>query len=264
MEIFDIMNFMLFFLSVIITVMVVSYVKSDKRQTFRRILSLFIGISLVLVFSFYLYLKFSVNKDIRILQSDNMELDKDLETQGEIKRLKDSLRSYQIELEKMNTRLKSYSKVIDVSEVQAKVNDKIEDVDVQIEKINSYNEVLPNSEYEAKKKGERCSGETGSFVLYPPTEIHASYLDFSFRFLNDNMIKNIACIYVQILKKNSDGSFSLLFDGFYKPRIGNNKIRIKNYLVQKNTEMRIGYFWKNDFGVNDYPKYEYLRFSINL
>ena len=100
-------------------------------------------------------------------------------------------------------------------------------------------------------------------ILYPPTEMHASYLDFSLRFINDNMIKNIACIYAQILKINSDGSLVQLFEGYYKPRTGNNKIRIKNYLLQKNTELRVGYFRKNDFGVNDYPKYEYLKFSIN-
>lgn len=109
--------------------------------------------------------------------------------------------------------------------------------------------------------GERWSGETSSLILYPPAEMQASYLDFSLRFINVNMIKNIACIYVQILKKNSDGSLVQLFEGYYKPRTGNNKIR--NYLLQKNTERRVGYFWKNDFGVNDYPKYEYLRFSIN-
>lgn len=32
---------------------------------------------------------------------------------------------------------------------------------------------------------------------------------------------------------------------------------------RKNTVLRVGYFWKNDFVVNNYPKYEYLKFSIN-
>ena len=41
--------------------------------------------------------------------------------------------------------------------------------------------------------GERWSGETSSLILYPPTEMQASYLDFSLRFINVNMIKNIAC-----------------------------------------------------------------------
>jgi len=264
MEIFDIMNLLLFFLSAIITVIVIFCVKPEKRQTFRRILILCISISLVLVFSFYLYLKQTVNEDIRILQSDQMELNENLQSLDELKKLKDSLWSYKIELEKVNTKLKSYSKLIDVSEVQAEVKSKIKDVDTQVELIDSYNEVLPNSEYESKKKGERCSGETSSLILYPPTEIRTSYLDFTLRFVNDDMIKNVACLYVQILKKKSDGSLVLLFEGYYKPRIGNNKVRIKNYLVQKNTEMRVGYFWKNDFGVNDYPKYEYLKFSINL
>lgn len=263
MEIFDLMNLLLSFFITIITVIVVFYVKTEKRYFFRRVLISCICISLVLVFSLYFYLKETVNKDVKILQSDHVELNENLQNQDEIKKLKDSLRSYKIELEKINTKLKSYSKLIDVSEEQAKVKSKIKDIDTQFEMIDSYNEVLPNSVYEAKRKGERYSGETSSLILYPPTEMHASYLDFSLRFINDNMIKNIACICVQILKKNSDGSLVQLFEGYYKSRTGNNKIRIKNYLLQKNTELRVGYFWKNDFGVNDYPKYEYLKFSIN-
>lgn len=263
MEIFDFMNLLLSFLIAIITVIVVFYVKTEKRYFLRRVLILCINISLLLVFSFYFYLKETVNNDVKLLQSDHIELNETLQNQDEIKKLKDSLRFYKIELEKINTKLKSYSKLIDVSEEQAKVKSKIKDVDTQLEMIDSYNEVLPNSVYEAKKKGERCSGESSSLILYPPTEMQASYLDFSFRFINDNMIKNIACIYVQILKKKSDGSLVQLFEGYYKPRTGNNKIRIKNYLLQKNTELRVGYFWENDFGENDYPKYEYLKFSIN-
>lgn len=263
MEIFDFMNLLLSFLIAIITVIVVFYVKTEKRYFLRRVLILCINISLLLVFSFYFYLKETVNNDVKLLQSDHIELNENLQNQDEIKKLKDSLRFYKIELEKINTKLKSYSKLIDVSEEQAKVKSKIKDVDTQLEMIDSYNEVLPNSVYEAKKKGERCSGESSSLILYPPTEMQASYLDFSFRFINDNMIKNIACIYVQILKKKSDGSLVQLFEGYYKPRTGNNKIRIKNYLLQKNTELRVGYFWENDFGENDYPKYEYLKFSLN-
>ena len=263
MEIFDVMNLLLSFLSAIIAIIVVFCVKAEKKQTSRHILILCISISLVLVFSFYIYLKVTVYKDIGILQSDHVDFTGELQSQDKIERLKDSLKSYKIELEEVNTKLKRYSRLLDVSEVQTQIKSKIKDVDTQVEMIDSYNEVLPNSEYEVKKKGERCSGETSSLILYPPTEMRASYLDFSFRFVNDNMTKNIACIYVQVLKKNTDGSLVQLFEGFYKPRTGNNKIRIKNYLLQKNTELRVGYFWKNDFGVNDYPKYEYLKFSIN-
>lgn len=263
MEIFDIMNFLLIFLSTIITVIVVFYVKTEKRYFFRRLLIVCISISLTLIIFLYLYLKGTVNKDIKILHSEHIEFNENLSNQDEVKKLKDSLRSYKVELENVNAKLKSYSKLIDVSEEQAKVTSKIRDVDTQVEMIDSYNEVLPNTVYEAKRKGERCSGETSSLVLYPPTELQASYLDFSLRFINDNMTKNIACIYVQIVKRNSSGSLVMLFDEYYKPRKGNNKIRIKNYLLQKNTELRVGYFWKNDFGVNDYPKYEYIKFSIN-
>lgn len=40
-------------------------------------------------------------------------------------------------------------------------------------------------------------------------------------------------------------------------------MRIRNYLKQKNTEMRIGFFWKNELGKKVYPRFEYVRFSLN-
>lgn len=142
MEIFDFMNLLLSFLIAIITVIVVFYVKTEKRYFLRRVLILCINISLLLVFSFYFYLKETVNNDVKLLQSDHIELNENLQNQDEIKKLKDSLRFYKIELEKINTKLKSYSKLIDVSEEQAKVKSKIKDVDTQLEMIDSYNEVI--------------------------------------------------------------------------------------------------------------------------
>ena len=106
------------------------------------------------------------------------------------------------------------------------------------------------------------SGETSSLILYPPTEMQASYLDFSLRFINDNMIKNIACIYVQIVKRNSGGSLVMLFEEYYKPQKNINKFRVKNILRQKNVEMSVGYFWKNEFGKKDFLNYEHVTFRI--
>ena len=62
--------------------------------------------------------------------------------------------------------------------------------------------------------------------------------------------------------KHPDGNRRCLFEEYYKPQKNINKFRVKNILRQKNVEMSVGYFWKNEFGKKDFLNYEHVTFRI--
>lgn len=229
----------------------------------RRALVICITLSLIALLSYYWYLDKTVTEAVSSIGIERMKPKDKLENEADVDKFKDSLLYYKMKLEELKQKLNGYSKVINVSDKQNTLNNKIQSLDAQIEQINSYNEVLPSAELSIKRKGEIFSGETSSLILYPPTNLNTQYLDFSLLFVNDDMVKNVACLYAEILKKNQDGSLILLWDEYYLPRKGCNKVRIKNDLKQKDTEMRIGFFWKCEYGKKDYPRFEYVRFSMN-
>ena len=155
--------------------------------------------------------------------------------------------AFKTELEDLNKKISEYSRLIDVKEKQSVIRNRINTLDKQIDIIDSYNEILPNIEYTSKSKGYKFSNETSSIILYPPKDFNAKYIDFA--------------LYVEIYQKKEDSVF-LLWDEYYKPREGYNILRIKNLLKQSDAEMRIGFFWKNEFGKCDYPRYESIKFSL--
>lgn len=261
MESSDILNIILLFLGILIGFFLYMFAYSDaNKKLAKRIIIVCISTSLIFLLSYYWYLENKVSVEVKSLEN---EINKGLQNETNVNKLKDSLLSYKSELEKLKQKLEGYSKIINVSEKQKTLNRKIQSLDVQIEHIESYNEVLPRTEIIRKRKGETFSGETSSLILYPPTDFNTQFLDFSLLFVNENMIKNVACIYVEIFKKNQDGSWTQLWDEYYSPRKGYNKMRIRNYLKQKNSEMRIGFFWKSELGKKEYPRFEYVRFSLN-
>lgn len=264
MEKIDFLNWILLLLGGLFGSCVFIFIHNENlRNIVRRILILGICATLLFLIGYYLYLEKSIDNTLFSIDKEQVEINKDVHSENDVKTLKDSLLLYKAELEKVNNQLEKYSKLIDVKDKKSALNIKIKRLDAQIELIESYNEVMPNSEFSYKRKGESWSGETSSVILYPPNSFNSSHLDFDLRFINDNMVKNIACIYVQILRKNKDGSLTQLWDEYYKPRKGVNKVRVKNYLNRDNVEMRIGYFWKKDLGTSDYPKFEFVRFSLN-
>lgn len=264
MESNDILNIILLFLGMLIGICLYMFAYSDaNKKLAKRIIIVCISTSLIFLLSYYWYLENMVSVEVKSLENKKNEINKGLQDEMDVNKLKDSLLSYKSELEKLKQKLEGYSKIINVSDKQKTLSHKIQSLDVQIERIESYNEVLPRTEFFRKRKGETFSGETSSLILYPPTDFNTQFLDFSLLFVNEKMIKNVACIYVEIFKINQDGSWSQLWDEYYSPRKGYNKLRIRNYLKQKNTEMRIGFFWKSEFGKKEYPRFEYVRFSLN-
>lgn len=195
------------------------------------------------------------------IEKEQIELSKEINRENNVKKLRDSLVAYRTALENLNKKMDEYSKLIDVKERQTVIKNRINSLDKQIDIIDSYNEILPNMEYSSKRKGYTYSNETSSIILYPPKDFNTQYVDFALRFVNDTMVKNIACLYVEIYQKK-EGSLFLLWDEYFKPCEGFNILRIKNLLKQSNAEMRIGYFWKSEFGKCDYPRYECIKFSI--
>lgn len=264
MEQFELYNIVLLLFGIFIGIGVYQVAGSEnKTKNKLSILRLSIVLSLLAILSYYLYLEKSINNIVQSIGTKQMDLVSKTSDDIDVKMLRDSLLGYKKELETINRKLNKYSNLIDVKDKQSVLNNTIHLLNTQIERIDSYNEVLSKSDFGFSRKGEILSGETSSLVLYPPNNFNSSYLDFALRFINDSMVNNIACIYVEILQKNHDGSLTQLWEEYYRPRKGYNKVRVMNYLKKKNTEMRIGYFWKNDFGKNNYPKFEYIRFSLN-
>lgn len=264
MESNDILNIILLLSGVLIGVCLFMFMHNEaKRNAARRALVICISSSLIILLSYYWYLDNTVSEVVSSIGTEKVMLKESIQEEADVSKLKDSLLSYKMELEKLKQKLDGYSKIIDVSDKQNTLSRKIQTLDAQIEHIESYNEVLSNTEFSSKRKGETYSGETSSLILYPPTNLNAQFLDFSLLFVNDNMVTNVACLYAEILKRNQDGSLIQLWEEYYLPRKGYNKVRIKNYFKQKNTEMRIGFFWKSEFGKKDYPRFEYVRFSLN-
>lgn len=264
MESNDILNIILLFSGILIGACLYMFANSEaKKSIARRTLVVCISFSLVFLLSYYWYLEHKVSREVVALETEKVGGKYWSQDETDVSKLKDSLLSYKSELEQLKQKLEGYSKIINVRDKQKTLSHKIQTLDAQIEHIESYNEVLPSTDFSRKRKGETVSGETSSLILYPPTNFNTPLLDFSLLFINDNMVSKVACIYVEILKKNIDGSLVQLWEEYYLPRKGYNKMRIKNYLKQKNTEMRIGFFWKSEYGKTDFPRFEYVKFSLN-
>ena len=260
----DFINVILLLLCILIGTCVLIFISNEERRiVIRKFLLINISLSLFIIVVYYLYLERTINGAVLFLGKKQTEITNRITGEEDVKKLRDSLLIYKIELEKVNDQLREYSKYIDVKDKQSMLRTKIGNLNAQIEFIDSYNEILPKSEFSRIRKGETTSGETSCFILYPPNNLSASHLDFVLRFVNDDVVKNIACLYVEIMHKNQDGSFTLLWEEYYKPRKGCNRLRVNNYLKKKDTEMKIGFFWKNELGKNEFPKFEYVRFSIN-
>lgn len=262
MEKIDIINLVLLFLAAIIGSCVFLFTKNTKRgYLVKNVLLVSIICSIIFLLSYYIYLERTIQLAEYPIDSEQIELNKEINKEYDVKKLRDSLLAYKTELEDLNKKIAEYSKLIDVKEKQSVIRNRINTLDKQIDIIDSYNEILPNMEYMSKSKGYKFSNETSSIILYPPKDFNTQYIDFALRFVNDNMVENIACLYVEIYQKKENSVF-LLWHEYYKPREGYNILRIKNLLKQNDAEMRIGFFWKNEFGKCDYPRYESIKFSL--
>lgn len=176
----------------------------------------------------------------------------------------DSLRSAEKELDEILLRIQKQEKIIgDKSNLIENVKKIMNETGNIIYGIETYNEILPNNMYNRNRKGFTKSNNTSAFIFQPPLNTSGEYLDFIIKFHDENLINKIAVIYLKVYKKHKeDNNITHIYEQYYKPQKGVNAFRIKNYLTQENTELLIGFFWKNEFGKNDYPNFECITYSL--
>ncbi|WP_368107218.1 hypothetical protein [Bacteroides nordii] len=175
----------------------------------------------------------------------------------------DSLKKVNAEYYEILQNLKKQEKIAgNKSGIIPNVENAIENIKKEIYEIETYNEIIDESVYAGKMKGYKVSGSNSNFIFQAPKDISGDYLDFVIKFRDEKLLDKIV-IYLSVNKVHKDGNSRLLFDEYYKPQKGVNAFRIKNYLKEKDTEVRIGYFMKSEIGKDDFPTYERVVFSVN-
>lgn len=130
----------------------------------------------------------------------------------------------------------------------------------QLKKITTYNEVI-NSRKFKDIKGYTFSEGAPCFKLIPPSKTDGYSVDFAIRFNDDKVIEDIAAICIDV-HKNKDGKTVPMYKKYYIPQPGANAFKLKNAFIDKDVEAYIGFFWKEDMGKTDKPRYEYVKYSL--
>lgn len=191
------------------------------------------------------------------------EYDSLLLTKQEKNVILDSLKNTERELDKILLRIQKQEKIIgDKSNLIEHVKKTIQKTGDIIYEIETYNEIINSNVYANNRKGLTTSGNTSSFIFQPPLNTNGEYLDFIIKFHDETLINKIAVIYIEVYKRHKDGNMIHIYEQYFKPQKGVNAFRIKNYLTQESTEISIGFFWKDDFGKVDYPRYEKVTYSL--
>ena len=200
------------------------------------------------------------NIETQMQYRDNDSL---LFTLKEKQKIIDSLRQRENELNEILNRIQKQEKVIgnktnvidNIEQLKQKTND-------EIYRIETYNEIIPNSTFDKCRKGLTYTGETSLFTFQPPLNTDGEYLDFVIKFHDNSIIDKIAVIYIEVYKQHNDGNRTQIYSQYYKSRAGINAFRLKNYFSQKDIRATFGFFWKDDFGKNDFPRYEKITYSL--
>ena len=260
----------LMILSILLVFSFSIYILLDKNRSnswlAKKFLSIFTVLVLVLLIVVYEYTYSDLKQKIENVKVSSISIESDdslLMTNNGRKQLEDSLLLLKSQLSKLQNQLKKKSVLLGSNnQFHRDIQEDINITDANIDKVKSYNEILPPSFYDKKYKGTTYSHETSSIILYPPKNLNSDFLDFSFIFTNENIITDVAAVYVAVYIQHPDGNRRCLFEEYYKPQKNINKFRVKNILRQKNVEMSVGYFWKNEFGKKDFLNYEHVTFRI--
>lgn len=222
-------------------------------------------LSITLLYHYYYKAFLSEIKKVNDIEAQMQYRDNDslLFTLNEKQRIIDSLRLREKKLNEILNKIQKQEKVIgnkadvieNIEQLKKKNNN-------EIYRIETYNEVVPNSIFDKYHKGLTFSGETSLFTFQPPLNIDGEYLDFIIKFHDDSIIDKIAVIYIAVYKRHNDGNMTQIYSQYYKPQTGINAFRLKNYFSQKDIQATFGFFWKNDFGKNDFPRYEKITYSL--
>ncbi len=246
----------------------------QKNHILRSFSVYLILLTILSFFAYTAYTDYLLRKEIINLQRANDSLiisqntvDSLLAKEGGKDFLIDSLTRKNHDMEKLLNNVRSYQRIAGSGSnipIIERTQAEIQQTELVIKNAESYNEIYPKSEVkDGLSKGYSFSGETNYFTFYPPVETEGSYLDFSLKFVDDKLVDKIAVIYIEVDYVDDDGSYHILSSSFYKPQEGMNRFKIHNYLRKKGSFMMVGFFWKNEFGLKDTPRYEKTTFVVN-
>jgi hypothetical protein len=167
----------------------------------------------------------------------------------------DSLNALNLELQLMLEKVKNQEKVLGQNiELRNKIKEKLEKTNLFIGEIEQYNEIIDVSIFK-KNKGTHSVGTTSDFIFFCPKDTTSDYIDLKLFFQDKNLVDKIAYIFITFSYVKNDKEYESLFMQAYKPQIGVNAFKVKNYLKQPKTLLEIGYILKTEQN-NDFPKFE--------
>ena len=127
-----------------------------------------------------------------------------------------------------------------------------------------YNKILDRSEnYKKIVEGFAFSGETDLISMFTPKELDQQTLEFNIKFKDEQIVNQVAVIYINVTHLNDEGRLAEIFDEFYKPQHGINRFKISKKYLPKGCKMMIGFFWKSEWGLVAPPNYEKLTYNIS-
>lgn len=249
--------------------------KAGLKIRILRKTTLSLTITTIIAFLLYtVYFGYKLGSELSLLKnrSDSLTLsqatvDSLLTVEGGKDQLIDSLLRKTEELEGHINRVENYERIAGKhteSSIIEKAKNEIDYNRREMEKVMNYNEIIAPSEYKSKfPKGYHFSGETQYFSFYPPVKTDEDFIDFSLKFVDDNLVSQVEVIYIETDSVGTNGHYYQLQSLYYKPQAGLNSFKIRNYLRRKGTRMMVGFFWKKEVGVVDTPKYEKITYVIN-
>lgn len=127
-----------------------------------------------------------------------------------------------------------------------------------------YNRILewPDN-FKKIEGGFAFSGDTNFITMSPPKELDKETLEFSIRFKDEQIVDQVAVIYIDVTRLNDKGQPIGIFNEFYKPQHGINRFKISKKKLPKGCKMMVGFFWKSEWGVAQTPNYEKLTYNIS-
>lgn len=127
-----------------------------------------------------------------------------------------------------------------------------------------YNRSLDWSEnFKKLEGGYAYSGETSFITMSSPKELDEGTMEFSIKFKDEQIVDQVAVVYIDVTQFNDKGKLEGVFNEFYRPQHGINRFKISKKNLPKGCKMMIGFFWKSEWGVVIPPNYEKLTYNIS-
>lgn len=127
-----------------------------------------------------------------------------------------------------------------------------------------YNRSLDWSEnFKKLEGGYAYSGDTSFITMAPPNEYDEETMEFSIKFKNEQLVDQVAVIYIDVTQLNDKGKPEGIFNEFYRPQHGFNRFKISKKKLPKGCKMMIGFFWKSEWGLVVQPRFEKITYNIS-